>query len=80
MSGYVSTDDGRMVRVRSLGPHTTIGGNGPDDGPQWRSRRPTAWLRMQADAKRSRAGKFAGIREINREFGRIEPTHRDLRL
>ena len=26
------------------GPHTTIGGNGPDDGPQWRSRRPTAWL------------------------------------
>ena len=44
VSGYVSTDDGRMVRVRSLGPHTTIGGNGPDDGPQWRSRRPTAWL------------------------------------
>ena len=35
---YVSTDDGRMVRVRSLGPHTTIGGSGPDDGPQWRSR------------------------------------------
>ena len=38
-----SADDGRMVRGRSLGPHTTIGGNGPDDGPQWRSRRPD-WL------------------------------------
>ena len=34
-----------MARVRSLGsaPHHDRG-NGPDDGPQSRSRKPTAWL------------------------------------
>ena len=58
MSGYVSTDDGRMVRVRSLGPHTTIGGNGPDDGPQWRSRRPTAWLGRPFTERRARKTKI----------------------